>query len=383
MAIDIPRVQPGDLISASFFNDLIGQLEALDERLTKVEAGSGPSSPGAVTIATVTPVPVRVGEDLTIVGDGFGVSAGAHRVRFDGVATPSTRSSSTDRVLVCQVPVLPGLPEAGRSVTLTVSNATSTATRSVTVLPADLRQEGDIDVELRGVSPDPLAAGRDNDFTFRLSSDALLPETLVLDAVLRSAQEPLAWGTSLRRADLTELPRRTLSLAPGEQVDVVVRVQVPADARGTAFTLELSADGPHLHPSSSPVDFTVGEGGDPSPDIDRLSPSAAPGVDGTTITCPVGTRRTVPVEADFTTAGDYDITFAAEGDLPGWTTAVVSPADRVLVVAQQEVADGIADKTIRLRVSTAAGAVAGRLRLTVQRRGGGRPRSLVFTANVD
>lgn len=383
MAIDIPRVQPGDLITASFFNAVLGELEALDQRLAKVEAGEGTSTPGAVTIATVTPTQVHVGDDLTIVGDHFGFSLGAHRVRFDGVPTPRTRSGSSDRVLVCQVPVLPGLPAAGRSVTLSVSNATSTATRVVTVLPPDVGQVGDVDTELLEVSPDPLQAGRDNDFTFRLRSDALLAETMVLEPVLRTAQGRLAWPSSVLTEDLRELPGQTVTLPPGGEVVVVVRVQVPADVRDAAFTLELSATGPVLRSSSTPLDFTVGAEGDPSPDIDRLSLSASPGVEGTTITCPAGSRRTVPVEVDLTAAGEYDITFQPVEGLVGWTPSVISPADRVLIVTPQEVVDGLVDKVIKLRVSVAAGAGNGQLRLHVQRRGSDRGRSLLLTANVD
>ena len=370
MPIDIQRVQPGDLITSAFVNSLIGHLEALDTRLLALEGSTRPAA-GAVVITTVTPTPVRVGQDLTVVGENFGVYIGAHRILLDGVSPSVVRPGSTDRVLVLPVPELRDLPDLGRAVTLLVSNATSSATRTITVLPAQTRPEGDVDVALRDTSPDPLAAGRDNPFRFSLRSDATVALTMTLDPVLLGADGALLpWPVTVRGADGQSLPQRQVPLPRGASTEVVVVVTVPADAASARFTLELAARGGGIAASTGPLDFRVGEQADPTPDVVQLSPATTAGVVGTTITGPVGTLRNVSVEADLATAGTYLVTLEALPGLTGWQQRLTSPpanAPRIEVAASDLDAGGVAHRVIQFRVRADEGATTGQLRLAVRR----------------
>ncbi len=385
MTLDIQQVQPGDLVTASFFNALVGALASLDARVTALELNPPGAPAGAVLITAVSPQPARVGQDLTIVGENFGFSIGAHRVRFNNVQPAIFRPGSGDSVLICQVPDLPGLQESGTPVTLTVSNATSAASRVITLLPAQLQQAGNVDTVFEGASPDPLTAGADNDFEFRLSSDALLPATLVLTpSVKTAAGATLSWAATVLDAAKAPVAGGILTLAPSEEKTVFIRVAVPGGTNATPFRLELAAAGGGIESSSGALDLTVGQNADPDTDI-MLSPSAAPGLEGATISAPPNTIRTLSVECDLSAAGTYDVSLTPLAGLTNWTRALLAPpanAPQIVVDPDDLLADGVADRSVQLRVRPDAGATDGQLRLTVQRTGSSKSRSFTFDMNV-
>jgi hypothetical protein len=388
MAITIQPVQPGDLITASFFNEeLIKHIEDLDARVAALEEGvegSPPTAPGAVFISAVTPAPVREGEDLVIVGGNFGFSIGAHRVRFDGIQPPAFRAGSNDNVLICQVPELPvDPPDTGAAVTLTVNNATSTATRTITVLPVEVTQAGNVDMDFRGASPDPLTAGVPNEFEFRLDSDAPLPATLTITpTVTTPAGGPLGWATAVLDDAHAVIADRRVTVVQGTPETIFVRVDIPGGTNGTAFRLPVAAEGGGISSSAGVLEFTVGQNADPDTDI-MLSPST--GVTGATISATTGTFKTVHVEADFAADGDYNVSLTPMGGLTNWTTAMLSPTSDNPVIsidADDRAPDGIADRTIQFRVRPNSGATDGQLRLTVQRTGATKSRSFTFDMDV-
>jgi hypothetical protein len=384
MALDIQQVQPGDLVTASFFNELIALIEQLDARVTVLEEGELPG--GAVAITAVSPQPVRVGQDLTIVGANFGFSAGAHRVRFNGVQPSAFRPGSRDDVLICLVPSVPGLQETGTPVTLTVSNATSTAARVVTLLPPVVAPVGNVDVTFEGATPDPLTANANNEFEFTLHSDASLPVSLVLTPTVRTpAGAALAWPTAILDAGRAEIGDRQVTVAPGQSVTVFARVAIPASTNGTQFLLRVDAAGAGIEASSGDLDHTVGQTGDPDPAIVKLSPSASEGLSGSEISAPVGTIREIAVECDLAMIGTYTVTLASLGGATNWTIVLAAPgaADPRFIVDEDDLGpDGIADRAVRFRVRPNAGATGGQLRLTVQRAGVAMSRSYTFDMRV-
>lgn len=389
MTIEIPQVQPGDLITASFFNGLIEQLTALEARLAKLEGV--PTSAGVV-ISALDKTVMHVGDQLTITGQNFGFSLGAHRVRFNGVAPTSFGAGSSDSVLVCQVPPIPALPSGGGQVTLTVTNVTltgsvATAVRTITVLPAQIPQAGNIDILLQDVTPDPLTAGVDNHFEFLVSSDATLPALVTLAAHVTVAGQPVSWAIALLNAGHNPLANNQLTLAPSEEQTVFVRVPIPAGANGTVMNLVVEGSAPGLSPASAGLPpMTVGQGGDPDPTF-TLSPSPSPAVSGSSITAPAGQQFTpVSVEAHFTVAGQYGVALTQLAGTTGWTTTLVEPpaGTPTVTITQDDLgAAGSEPRTLRFRVRPNAGASdPGQLRLTVQRQGESRSRSFTFDLNV-
>jgi IPT/TIG domain len=386
MPIDIQTVQPGDLITSAFFNELIEQLETLDARVTALEGAPGPGDgTGNVVITAMSPSPAREGEDLTIVGANFGFSIGAHRVRFNGVQPPLFRSGSGDSVLICEVPELPGLADTGSPVTLTVSNAISTVTRVITVLPAVPAPLGNIDTLFDGATPDPLTAGMDNEFAFKLSSDASVADTLVVTPRVEVGGADAGWATAVLDSSHAEIATQQITLAPAEEKAFFVRVTIPSGTNGTDFVLTVDSVGTHFESSSGDLEVTVGQSADPDPTI-TLSPSASPNVSGSTITAALDEIVQVNVEATFSVVGTYDVSLTKLTGTTNWTTPLINPpaGNPVIIIDADDLAAVTpAPRTIQFRVRPNAGASdPGQLRLVVQRQGETRSRTRTFDLNV-
>src|SRR5690606_11599940 len=75
----IDRLNPGDLISSSLFNSLIGYIEELEGRIDSLkESGTDPK------ISSIHPIePIVVGDLVTISGNNFG-NIGEREVVVDG-----------------------------------------------------------------------------------------------------------------------------------------------------------------------------------------------------------------------------------------------------------------------------------------------------------
>jgi hypothetical protein len=133
MAIQIPRVQPGDLITAGFVNGLIDQLIALDGRVSDLER----VLPGHGAIQIFSPLSsdtYHIGSELRVVGQGFGIPA-LNTVLFDGISRVSTfKAGSNDNLLILDIPTFV-IPSQGKVVTMSVSNATGFAQVNFTLLP--------------------------------------------------------------------------------------------------------------------------------------------------------------------------------------------------------------------------------------------------------
>jgi IPT/TIG domain len=382
MTVQIPQVRPGDLITASLFNDLIEQLTALDARVTELEGAPGTPA-GTVVISALDKTTVRVGEDLTITGQNFGFALGAHRVRFNGISPTAFRSGSSDSVLICQVPPIPGLPKAGMPVTLTVTNVTfsgpgATATRTITVRPPEIGQAGNLDLVFVDASPDPVTAGVDNEFEFRLESDATLPTTVTITPQITVGASPAGWATAILDENRDELASGRQPIAPGEAKTIFVRVAIPANANGTACSLLVQGTAAGLEPASpGAMALTVGQNADPDATF-QLSAAT------TRLSAASGATVTVPVEGDFTVIGEYAVTLAPVAGTTGWQTVLINPpaASPRIPITQADL-DAGGSKTIQFRVRPGAGATdPGQARLTVQRSGASRQRSITFDLEV-
>jgi hypothetical protein len=331
MAIHIDHVQPGELITAVLINELIDDLEQIDVRVTALEqAGSGT---GAVEIDTVSPQPVRAEANLTILGKNFGVSVGATRIYFNGVSPSSLVAGSTDTALICPVPDLPGLVEAGTAVELTVANARSAATASINVQPVLRTQVGDASIIFTGVSPDPTIPGQNADFAFTIHSDALLPATMTITPTLNdSAGTPLAWTRSLLDAAGLPLEGDQITVNPQDTKPFYVQVAIPTGTLGTAFVLKADGAGGGLTASSGDQGLTVGDTATPDSAISDLAPQTVTGgtIDGSTITVPSTGLATLSLETHFTVApATYDVQVTPAGTPPGghgWATQLLVPS---------------------------------------------------------
>jgi hypothetical protein len=385
------RVQPGDLITAAMVNGLFDQFDALELRVEELEAGtSSPPTPsiGAVVIGSVTPQPVQSGNALTINGQNFGFSAGGNTVLFNGVPALDYRGLQSDTKLVVGVPDIPGpLPPSGGTVTLVVSNALTSATRGITVVPAPAQQEGNVDVLFDGADPDPITSGTTNDFQFHLFSRASLPAEVTVTADVGGQ----TWTAAILDEGKSASDGTFTLNHTGDTKTFYVRVTIPSATNGTPFSLTVNVAGDGISNSSGQLDYSVGQFADPDTTFTLAPDTSVGSVSGNTVTAnhagPV-TGTPVSVTGEFTVVGTYVCALTlVPPAAPGWTINLASPGppDHTLSVQDSDLTGSPrqAPETIQFRVKPAsAGTAPAQVRLTVQRGGETKQRTLTLDLNA-
>ncbi|MGV9386418.1 IPT/TIG domain-containing protein [Nonomuraea sp. NPDC003707] len=134
MPINIPRVQPGDLIRADFVNRLIAGLEELDARLTAVELGGGGGGGNAPVITGRFPIgDITRGSELRLLGRNFLIPANDNKVEIDGVSVGDLQFGSNENMLIFVVP--PNLTSVPKDAVVTVTNRNGSARTTVRIIP--------------------------------------------------------------------------------------------------------------------------------------------------------------------------------------------------------------------------------------------------------
>lgn len=389
MSINIDHVQRGELITALLINEIIDDLVALDVRVTALEQAG--SSLGNVVINNTYPDPVRAESDLTILGANFGFSVGATRVRFNGVAPSTLRTGSSDTALICPVPDLPGLIESGTPVELTVANARSVASTSITVQPVLQQQAGDANIVFAGVSPDPTVPGQNADFAFTLHSDALLTAKMTITVTLTTpAGAALGWQTSLLDAAFNPLANSQITINPQDSKPFYVRVAIPTGTLDTPFVLKADGAGGGLTASSGAQSLMVGNTATPDSAIPDLSPMTVTHgqISGSTITVAPGVVAELDLEAHFTVApATYNVQVtpaAPAAGAAGWATQLLVPSvanptfDVAAVDLNQAGPPPFARETIKVQIAAVGSPGPGHGVVTVQRQGQTTKRTYSF-----
>src|SRR6185295_19135432 len=98
----IRTVNPGDLITALDWNDLITLINGMEIRIEQLE--SGPASGGAPRITQVLPPgPVTAGDTIRIFGSNFDFGTGGHSVFFGNTRAITFFNGSSDTLLIVRV----------------------------------------------------------------------------------------------------------------------------------------------------------------------------------------------------------------------------------------------------------------------------------------
>lgn len=302
-----PHVNPGDLIRADVINDLL-------DRVAKLEATeAATTTPSGDVVISHVPATVRVGDPLTIAGANFGHTTGATVLTLDGrLITAFVSASDTQLVFIVPDLSISGspLPATGRTVVVSVSNATSTKTATTVVLPPVVTLEGDIELTFLGTTPGTPASG--SFFVqYRLTSRATLDVDVTLTPQLGTGWMPLNVRLTQTAAPLS--PAK-ITLHPGDTPTFYVEVTVPGGlATGTAFTLDVSATGGGLTTNAGPQIFSVG----------NTAPQEAAYIDlsvptGTSISLNPNGSTTVNIDCEFAQTGDFDLTATFPDGTSGW-----------------------------------------------------------------
>jgi hypothetical protein len=259
MAImDLPTVQPGALIRAEFFTQLIDELLALEARVEVLENQEQPTpGPGAPELDRREPTgDVKVGGQLTLFGRNFSPLAFT-RVRMGG-APPITvfGPGSTDTRLSFQVP--DAFEDLPRLVSLTVSNpqGTSNPLTRIRVVESRPPQGGEVFADDRTQALGTIAVDTAYALKWLVRSETLLPATydftpLVFDVDPVSTVD--AWN------DAISLNSSHETISAEEPFEVELRVTVPHDAVSAKIALHVESTDRQFERTSNPVTLTVDE----------------------------------------------------------------------------------------------------------------------------
>jgi hypothetical protein len=173
MAINVTKVEPGDLITASFFNSIVDALFTLQSEIDSIGStgpGPGPGPPGPV-ITSVDPSPdVHANAVMTIHGQNFLVPAEQNTVRLDGRLLGDFAAGSDDRTIKVMVPG--DIATTAKTVVLSVT-ANGSAETTVHVVPPSVQFGGTIVVKDTSGAPGTPKVGDTIHFRFDLDGSAL------------------------------------------------------------------------------------------------------------------------------------------------------------------------------------------------------------------
>jgi hypothetical protein len=339
MELQLREVQPGDLIRAEIWNEILKAIADHEARIEKLE-GQKPPETDAVVIDKISKRTIRVGEQLTVTGRNFGWTTGATVVYVgDNLITAFVSGSNTE--LVFTIPEIGDLPSTGAPFDLAISNATTTDTETINVLPRATPTEGDVSISYVGTDPPKPTERRKFKVEFEVTSHASDPVEVVLMPTL-STGWPLRL---LAGSPLEPLRENRLPLKRLETKSVFVDFTI-AGKEGTQFTVELGGIAGDVPVSSDARDFTVGKAAEQEDETITLS---AP--DGTEIGVPKGGNHALEVKCDFEEAGKYELTTEFDPDDGGWT---VDTSD----VPSPIVIEMLGSKTVEVTLGlTAPGAI--------------------------
>lgn len=249
-------VRPGDLITAEFMNRIIDELQSLRSGI-----GAGSTSvPGRVAIDRFEPPhSVRIGDELTIFGSGFG-RAESNVVTFGSEIVTSFKGGSGVDRLILTVPPMPGVG-AGTVVSVTVgnSNGTARADNVLLVLPFQAsRPEGGITITPSGNPGIQLTSGGPPvDYTFDMKLYSNLDERYNVTATITGAgwtaaiKSPTGGSIFIPKADPPAGTTRPIvvTITPGTAANALLKLTAKSQANAS-FTntrevqLALNSTGP-------------------------------------------------------------------------------------------------------------------------------------------
>lgn len=371
MANSTITVQPGDLIRADLFNQLVSQLAALDQRITALEIAGGPGG-GSVLIVSIIPSgPIRVGQEMRLIGQNFGFAIGANRVFVDGIRVLIFKAGSNDQNLIFDIPDVPNVPAIGKPVTLSVSNQTTSDIRTIVVLPPQIALGGGVDISFESVSPSTIVAGQPATFRYKVGSRANQSAQFLISSNVSGVPNVNDWQSVLKilNDDESENVARTIALDPGQEKFFKVRLTaVPATPPNAAFTLATSAgaQGVSMTPDSRP--FTVGQAVEqPDPTFTFVPFSSVPpsALSGNTLSVAQGGTAKISFKAVFTATGSYHVARDVTG--AGWTIDIAATTQTDFQIADGDLS---MPRLIEFIVRAQGASATGKASFRVERSGG-------------
>lgn len=261
------EVRPGDLITAELMNQLLRDIEDLNVRMAKLEAGV--ISGSAPVIDSVNPNPLRVGDTLTINGRNFEVPADSNIVTVGGSVINVFDVNSTATKLMFGVPFI-SISGARLETQATVRNRFGIDSESLTLLPELKVPKGFVAVVQDDANKNlpVLNPGDEVDIGFFIDSQTDIAESYAItfdyiDIIPPGTQQDWKTNTSLR-STTGPLPSPLL-LNPFSPTKIIARVRVPGGTTAHTSKAKLtvginSVNNPTgLNRKSDPLAIVAGE----------------------------------------------------------------------------------------------------------------------------
>lgn len=330
--------RPGDLITSSLINQMLGDIRDLQLRVAQLSAGSASGSTAVVITSVRPPDEMVVGSEVAIEGRNFEFSIGGCYVSFGSRTVQSFKRGSRDDRLIVDVPDLGALPEGGMRLPLTVFNTASSDFRMVTVKPAEVPLSGGVDFLAESVTPNPPEAGKDALFAYVLSSKATRDAKFKLQVLLADSGDALDAAKYAHLVTLLDEAKQPLSnaelpLAMNRSARVFVRVNQLPFAKD--FRILLRSTSGALSDESPEKGYTVGKVDPEDDQLELPSPSYVPALvnNGVLSAGPgsgvvrASTTLALSKKAIDANVAEFDCSVSvSQAEGTGWTVQLLSPA---------------------------------------------------------
>ena len=314
-----PKVNPGDLIDASYFNQFVDAMKGLDQRLAVLESLGSVAHP--VNISGFNAIqPLHVNDQIEIDGSGFMVPAVLNQVTMGGVPVTDLSSSLNSATkLFFPVPSIPGVNDTGIPVTVTVTNANGTATSQfqITVRSAVVAPKGRISLAYTAAPVMPF--GQPNvtpptvyNFTFGVNAITDRDGTYAITPTITGA----GWSA-------TVLDQNPMPISAGGSATVRVAVTSAAGSGGLSLSMIETTPGSTVTPGNASITITAGSPPPTPENRARVTISGAglgASISGTGVKYTRNSQGSVTFTIIFNDQGGGDYTVSAAMRLPtGWT----------------------------------------------------------------
>ncbi|AFE04867.1 hypothetical protein COCOR_02851 [Corallococcus coralloides DSM 2259] len=310
------KVEPGELITATLATEILEQLRSHEQRLAALEA-----TQGGLAITNVFPLGlIRMGTEVRLTGRNFGMP-GSNTVVIESTLLNQFKPGSRDDLLIFDMPTIGGIPNEGKTVTLSLSNDRGFTSTSITVAPGLPTIPNGTLVVTPSAPPPPtvLEPGGSYEFVYSITAITNMDETFTLTPGV----EP-KWKVSMLDAEGTPLTPPELlireSPPPGTVRQVKVKVTIPDtvslnDTASLLLTVTSKLNKKMTGTSGSQT-LTVGQSPPPPPPI-SISVSQVLGegslVNGE-VRAPAGKETAIELTMNFPKAGRYSAVVSIPND---------------------------------------------------------------------
>jgi hypothetical protein len=255
MAVQRPYPQPGDLITADFFRTILDDLTEIEDRLAKLESGSGTTATGAPVLTALEPPNTVIGGALlALIGKNFAPISQA-RVRFRGEEISQFLPGSDDEHLIITVPAPAPDDKPEVAVSVETPDGTSKA-RTITVKPKVVVNAGKVSIDDATAPLNQIEEDETYSLQWRVRSETTLPETYALSLVFTDVL-PAGSTDAWQAKASTNAKSRTIG--PTEPFDLVAEITVPTGAKQATVQLKAASESGQFVKLSSPILLKVGD----------------------------------------------------------------------------------------------------------------------------